>query len=95
MLHTFAWIDLLEAPAYPPCWIAGLLGGLVTRRWPVAAALGFVVAIALDAAGTFAFSDAPPHLYWSSSLIFGAVGGLLAVVVWSIVRAVRGRRRQA
>jgi hypothetical protein len=95
MPHLSAWIDLLETPAYPPCWIAGLVGGLVTRRWLVAALLGSSIAVALDAVGTFAFSDAPPHLDLSSSLTFGAVGALLAVFVCWIVRVLRAKKRPA
>ena len=86
------WDDLLTSFVYPPCLLAGLFGGLVTRRWYLAVIVAALVAAAGNAALSHMFSDAPPHISVSESAAFAAVGGTEALLVWAIALAARKRR---
>ncbi len=90
MLVLMPLTDTLESFVYPPCVIAGLMGGLVTRRWPVAVAIGFLLPPLLDYALSQATFDAEPHYTLVNSLTYAIIGALLAFVVWAVARAIRG-----
>ncbi len=89
-----SWNEYLDVFAYPPCWLAGLLAGLLSRRWFLAVAAACVLAPLGDLLLAAAFSDAQPRLHWIDSLLFGAAGGLIALCVWALARSVRTARRR-
>ena len=85
--------ELIEVLTYPLCWLAGLFGGLITRRLLLAVAIAFILAPMIDIVGSMALSSAHPYVIWSSSLKLAVTAGFYAVVVWALARAVRMARR--